>query len=163
MNTNESIQNKSEVTPVNIRIATESGAPEIAKVFRTAREHNLPYLPQLHTPEEDLEYLKEKVLREDQIVIADESGKIIGFCAFKQGWLDHLYILPEYQGKGIGKSLLDKAKNASSQLQLWVFQKNTDAIKFYEKNGFTLAETTDGSTNEEKEPDARYVWLKEIS
>ena len=160
MTPEEPIVNKSEIIPLGIRIATETDAAEIALVLRVARQHNLPYLPELHTPEEDLGYIKEKVLKEDQVVVADESGKVVGFCAFKDGWIDHLYILPEYQGKGIGKSLLNRAKDGNSKLELWTFQRNTDAIKFYEKNGFALAETTDGTTNEEKEPDARYVWKK---
>jgi hypothetical protein len=32
------------------------------------------------------------------------------------------------------------------------------AIAFYKNNGFSLVETTDGSDNEEGEPDARYSW-----
>ena len=91
-------------------------------------------------------------------MIVAEKGKIVGFCAFHQDWLDHLYILPEFQGKGIGSTLLNKAKETHSELQLWVFQKNEEARKFYESKGFVLVEKTDGSSNEEKEPDARYVW-----
>ena len=43
-------------------------------------------------------------------------------------------------------------------LDLWVFQRNTVAIAFYERHGFRIAELTDGSGNEEREPDARMVW-----
>jgi hypothetical protein len=43
-------------------------------------------------------------------------------------------------------------------LQLWVFQKNVGARRLYERAGFELAELTDGERNEEREPDARYVW-----
>lgn len=144
-----------------LRMATEADVPEIAHIARVARKHNLPYLPNLHTPEEDLGYFKEKVFAEDQIVVADAEGKVVGFCAFKEDWIDHLYILPEYQSQGIGKTLLNEVKEAFPKLQLWVFQRNTDARVFYEKNGFTLDKTTDGSINEEKEPDALYIWSKE--
>lgn len=43
-------------------------------------------------------------------------------------------------------------------LQLWVYQKNLGARRLYERNGFELAELTSGERNEEKEPEARYVW-----
>jgi hypothetical protein len=43
-------------------------------------------------------------------------------------------------------------------LTLWTFQRNTAARAFYERRGFTAVELTDGSSNEESEPDVRYVW-----
>ena len=48
-----------------------------------------------------------------------------------------------------------------AELRLWVFQKNAAAIRFYEARGLRLAEQTDGSGNEEKEPDALYRWRRE--
>ncbi len=50
------------------------------------------------------------------------------------------------------------AKAASTSLQLWTFQKNTSARRFYEARGFVVIEETDGSTNEEREPDVLYRW-----
>jgi len=41
---------------------------------------------------------------------------------------------------------------------LWTFVSNVRAQRFYERHGFTVAERTDGSGNEEKAPDLRYVW-----
>ena len=35
---------------------------------------------------------------------------------------------------------------------------NIGAQRFYQRHGFVVAETTDGSQNEEKEPDIRLVW-----
>ena len=86
---------------------------------------------------------------------------MLGFCACKPGWIDHLYVLPEHHGQGIGTALLDQAKSGNGRLELWTFQKNVRAIKFYRDNGFVLAETTDGTGNEEEEPDARFVWVRE--
>lgn len=52
------------------------------------------------------------------------------------------------------------AKRASEQLELWTFQRNALAGRFYEARGFTLIEQTNGTRNEEKEPDARYLWTR---
>jgi hypothetical protein len=55
--------------------------------------------------------------------------------------------------------LLDKAFALSNgRLQLFTFQRNTGARSFYEVKGFRAVEFNDGSCNEEREPDIRYVW-----
>jgi GNAT superfamily N-acetyltransferase len=88
------------------------------------------------------------------------DGRLAGFIAWQEGWVDHLYVDPQHHGRGIGRALLDEAKADQPHLNLWVFQVNHRARRFYERQGFTLAEETDGSGNEEREPDARYVWSR---
>jgi GNAT superfamily N-acetyltransferase len=83
-----------------------------------------------------------------------------GMIAFRDDWIEQLYVLPEAQGRGIGTELLDVAKRASACLQLWTFQRNARARCFYEARGFALVEETDGARNEENEPDARYRWAR---
>ena len=57
--------------------------------------------------------------------------------------------------------LLRKATDANETLRLWTFQRNTDAIRFYESHGFKLVRETSGADNEEHEPDALYRWSLE--
>ena len=45
-------------------------------------------------------------------------------------------------------------------LHLWTFQRNAQARRFYEARGFALVKETDGAANEEKEPDALYLWKR---
>jgi ribosomal protein S18 acetylase RimI-like enzyme len=52
---------------------------------------------------------------------------------------------------------LAKERNAEG-LQLWTFQANEPAQRFYERHGFVDAERTDGAGNEERAPDIRYQW-----
>ncbi|MDP9464580.1 MAG: GNAT family N-acetyltransferase, partial [Actinomycetota bacterium] len=42
-------------------------------------------------------------------------------------------------------------------LQLWTFESNDRARRFYERHGFTAVEFTDGAGNEERWPDVRYA------
>ena len=79
--------------------------------------------------------------------------------ALSDGWIEQLYVDPEWQRRGIGTLLLSLAKReVPSGLQLRTFQVNRQAQDFYERHGFHVVERTDGSDNEEREPDARYVW-----
>jgi len=142
-----------------LRRAGIADAPAIALLHRRVVRDCLPYLPDLHTAEEDLWFFTERFLPEHEVWVWEEGG-IKAYCGFRRDWLDHLYVDRSAQGQGVGSALLDKAKSENSRLQLWVFQKNAAAIGFYEQHGFRLVETTDGAGNEEKEPDARYEWRR---
>jgi hypothetical protein len=62
-------------------------------------------------------------------------------------------------GIGLGARLVDLAKSRRpAGLQLWRFVTNIGARRFYERHGFVVAEVTDGSGNEENEPDVRFIW-----
>lgn len=146
---------------INLREASRYDAKEIATLFKTTRRSNLPYLPELHTAQEDLEYFG-KIIEDENVIVAQSGDKVVGFCSYNNNWLNHLYVIPEHQGRGVGKALLDNAKAHNIELNLWVFQKNTNAIDFYQRNGFKLLLTTNGSGNEEGEPDAHYIWRQAV-
>jgi GNAT superfamily N-acetyltransferase len=80
--------------------------------------------------------------------------------AFRQGWIDQLYVLPGRQRLGIGGTLIAIAKARWPELQLWTFQRNLSARRFYEANGFVKLRETDGAANEEREPDVLYRWSR---
>jgi ribosomal protein S18 acetylase RimI-like enzyme len=131
-----------------------------ARVHRTAFDHALPWLIGLHTPDEDRWFYRERVFTGCQVHGALEGGALAAIIAFRSGWIDQLYVLPQVQGRGVGSELLQIAKRAFDCLQLWTFQRNLRARRFYEARGFALVEETDGAGNEEKEPDARYLWTR---
>lgn len=146
-----------------IRQADRGDADAVARVFRQSRLFHLPYLPDLHTPEEDRAYLADVVFRKCEVWVATQDEEVVGFCAFRQEWVDHLYLLPKVTGRGIGGMLLGQAKMQSDLLQLWVFQRNLRAIEFYERQGFSRIRETDGSDCEEKLPDALYRWTRPLT
>jgi ribosomal protein S18 acetylase RimI-like enzyme len=145
-----------------IRRATPEDADELAKLLRAAMNGAMPWLADLHTPEEDRWFMREVVLQ-DEVWVADVDGRPVGFVALgsRAGstYLQHLYVLPEHQRNGVGSELMAHAKaQRPDGFRLWVFQRNEGARRFYEKHELRLVEVTDGSGNEEKEPDALYEW-----
>lgn len=143
---------------MSLRRARAEDAQAIAVVLRTAFRVSLPFIPELHTAEQDLWFVRERMLVRDEVWVAEEGGAVVGFIGFRDGWIDHLYVHPDWQGRGIGPQLLAKPLASRQARRLWTFQKNARARKFYEDRGFRLVELTDGSGNEEKEPDALYEW-----
>lgn len=143
---------------MTLRRAKPADAQAIATVLRAAFRVSLPFLPDLHTPQDDLWFVRERMLVQNEVWVAEEGGEVVGFIGFREGWIDHLYVHPDWQGRGIGPQLLAKPLSLRQSRRLWTFQKNARARKFYEARGFKLVELTDGSGNEEKEPDALYEW-----
>jgi GNAT superfamily N-acetyltransferase len=131
-----------------------------ARVHRIAFDQALPTLRGLYTPEEDRWLFRERVFRSCDIWGAFGGEGMTGIIAFRQDWVDQLYVLPDAQRRGVGTALLQVAQGAFDRLQLWTFQRNIPARRFYEARGFALVRETDGSGNEEKEPDALYLWTR---
>ncbi|WP_420960096.1 GNAT family N-acetyltransferase [Brucella sp. IR073] len=130
-----------------------------AGVHRIAFDQALPWLTGLHTPEEDRAFFRDHLFSKCTLWGA-WTDTLAGFIAFRPGWIDQLYVLPDFQAAGIGSALLEKAQESFDLLQLWTFQRNDAARRFYEKRGFVAVDVTDGRENEEKEPDVLYRWQR---
>lgn len=72
---------------------------------------------------------------EDQVLVAEHGGRIIGFVAFDDVELHALYVLPNYQGQGTGRRLLEAA---GAVARLWVLEENNAARRFYERCGWSM-------------------------
>ncbi len=88
-----------------------------------------------------------------------ENGEIRGFMGLSNGYVAGIFVSGKYQSSGIGKKLLDFAKSKNDALELDVYEKNTRAIKFYERNGFS--EKSRGISAETGETEIRMVWRRE--
>jgi putative acetyltransferase len=129
-----------------------------AAVHRASFDERLPWLAGLHTPAEDSAHFSEHICETCQVWGAINATQVVGIIAFRQGWIDQLYVLPRFQNRGFGTAPLDIAKAQQQILRLWTFQRNVGARQFYERRGFVAVEETDGSRNEEGEPDILYEW-----
>jgi len=134
--------------------------PGLARLYRRTVQTSLPFLPTLHTPDEDAWWFSERLFALNEVWIAEDEEGPEGYIAFRSDFIEHLFIAPEAQGRRLGVTLLDKAREASDELSLWTFQQNLRARRFYEKHGFVVVTETDGADNEEKLPDVLYRWRR---
>ncbi|MFI4965840.1 MAG: GNAT family N-acetyltransferase [Caulobacterales bacterium] len=141
-----------------LRRATTADAEAIGALHRDTMRISLPFLPQLHTLADVIGYAAREILPNNHVWAAEEGGRIVGYVAFDADWIHHLYVLPDFQGRGIGPQLLALALADGKSRRLWTFQQNARARRFYEARGFKLLQLTDGADNEERTPDALYEW-----
>jgi ribosomal protein S18 acetylase RimI-like enzyme len=143
-----------------VRPAAEADAEVIAAVHQESRAATMPYLPpQKRAHEEVVRWVREIVLTECQVWIASRGDQVLGYAALDGDVLDHLYLRPGARRQGIGTLLLDVVREHSPRgLRLHVFQQNSGARAFYERHGFTVLDTNDGSRNMENLPDMTLRW-----
>ena len=106
-------------------------------------------------------YIRDMLAPKAALWTAEVDGRVVALMALSPGWVEQLYVHPDYHSQGIGTALLQRAKNtpeAEEGLTLWTFQGNAGARRFYERHGFVAVEFTDGEGNDEKTPDVRYAW-----
>jgi GNAT superfamily N-acetyltransferase len=144
---------------VNVRPAGVNDADRIATVFLRSRYASIPDIL-VHSDEDVRAYFATVVLPNQQVWVAEVDGDIVALLALHDDWIEHLYVDPEWTGHEIGTKLLDMAKAQSREgLNLWTFQSNVKARRFYERHGFKAEAMTDGD-NEEGAPDVRYRWSR---
>lgn len=103
----------------------------------------------------NLAYLENQLVSENQVfLLIEENNKFLGFCSYELNCnssnktkLHKIYVLPETQGKGIGKVLLNEvekiaSENNNSALFLNVNRYN-NAQEFYKKQGYSIIKTID--------------------
>lgn len=102
--------------------------------------------------------LVKSMIKESEIYIYEENNKILGFIGLSENYIAGIFIDKEFRNKGIGKNLLDYAKDKKDKLYLNVFEKNNKAMNFYIKNQFIISEKNFDDENNEYE--YKLIWNK---
>ena len=129
-------------------------------LWRVAREKSLPDFQRQkgYFFYEDQNYFRDHVLKKNHVWVVEVDDHPVAFMAMENDFIDQLYVHPDYQSQGIGKTLLDFARERSPEhVWLYTLQVNVNARTFYEKNGF-IAEKFGSSPPPESEPDIEYHW-----
>jgi GNAT superfamily N-acetyltransferase len=142
-----------------IRPATGADAAAVADIDLAARRAALPTVRWAHDEAEVRLWSRDILIPGSEVVIAALGDERLGYLALGQDFVEQLYIHPDHWRQGIGSALLNWAKAARPDgLKLWCFQQNHPARAFYELHGFVAVAFSDGSDNEEREPDVLYAW-----
>lgn len=150
----------SGISAIELRLLTASETGQAAEIHRRAGALIPGYDTTLHSPDEFAVFYRKEVFPAGPLWGAFAAGRLIGHLALLPGWIDHLYVEPEWHGRKIGSALVLLAQREQGELRLYTFQSNTRARDFYKQHGFVLEELTDGSRNEEKMPDCTYHWRR---
>lgn len=62
----------------------------------------------------------------------------MGFYALYENTLAAIFVAPEQQGQGIGKQLINHAKQQREALTLSVYKENQPSYQFYLAQGFSV-------------------------
>jgi pimeloyl-ACP methyl ester carboxylesterase/GNAT superfamily N-acetyltransferase len=146
---------------IGIRRAGESDGPSLGDVWLSAWYATFDFPPS--HPDADVRlWLAEEMLPANEVWVAvdtEDAGRVVGFMALSASMVEQLYIAPDWIGHGIGDRLIALAKERRpAGLDLYCFQVNTFARRFYERRGFVPIWFGDGSSNQERQPDVRYAW-----
>ena len=78
-------------------------------------------------------------IKEDYALVAELHGHIVGVGALHENEIHRIYVSPDYQGNGIGETLLLalEAEAGIQGIQLLQLQTPPDAVEFYEHLGYT--------------------------
>ena len=82
--------------------------------------------------------LVKELLLQAIVYVYEDNQEIWGFIGLNDEYVEGIFVSDEMQSQGIGKALLNYAKDKRSKLLLNVYQKNTRAISFYQREGFEI-------------------------
>ena len=129
---------------LTFRFAREADAPLILQFIRGLAE----YEKMLDLVVADEATLADQLFRKKnaEVIFALEDGKEVGFALFfhnfstflgRSGlYLEDLFVLPEYRGKGYGKAILKKLASIAMErgcgrMEWWCLDWNRPSIDFY--------------------------------
>ena len=146
---------------IELRPAIDEDALDVASVLIASRETYLPFAPMAHTGTEVRAWVREVLLPAGNVTVACEGARVVGVLATSReddaAWIEQLYLMPGWTGRGIGAQLLAHAlASLPRPVRLYTFQANEGARAFYERHGFEAIAFSDGAGNEERCPDVLY-------
>jgi ribosomal protein S18 acetylase RimI-like enzyme len=138
-------------------------ASAVADVWLRSFAAALPTVRRAHSDDQVRMWIRDVVVPGRETWVATVDGAVAAMMVIGSvddaGDVEQLYVDPSFQNRSLGSRLIGLARSrCPAGLELWTFQVNAAAQRFYERHGFVAVERTDGQDNEEHEPDVRYRW-----
>lgn len=88
--------------------------------------------------ESKLEDMRKIYIPDSENYVFEQNSVKIGFYSLMGSILAAIFVMPEFQGKGIGKKLLSHAIKQKPNLTLSVYKENIASYQFYCSQGFSV-------------------------
>ena len=86
---------------------------------------------------ENRRFIANVILKNCEVIFAEDDSGIVSFLALQGEEVRLLYTRPDRIGEGAGTQLIEAAKKSGvGALELWCFQANARARRFYEAGGW---------------------------
>lgn len=102
--------------------------------------------------------LVKEMMSQSEVYVFEADKMIQGFVGLNDEYIEGIFVRDEMQSQGIGKLLLNFVKEKKTKLYLNVYQKNTRAIHFYQREGFEIQR--EGLDEVTGEKDYVMVWQR---
>lgn len=100
-----------------------------------------PFIPERYWHESE-EVVRDVYLPAARTWVWEEEGALKGFVSvMEQRFLGALFVAPDTLRSGIGKALVQHVQQRFSVLSLEVYQKNQNAVNFYDALGFRIEDS----------------------
>lgn len=140
-----------------IRELRKADIDSVAEIWLDTNRKAHAFIPASYW-ERNFTAVKEMLPQAEVYVYEDEKG-IQGFLGLNGEYIEGVFVSEGAQSRGIGKCLLDCAKDRKPALRLNVYQKNVRAIRFYRREGFQIRRSgLDAATGE---PEYEMLWQRE--
>lgn len=109
---------------------------DAASCARIIREWSAdtPWMTKVDDLEPMTAYWRER-FGKDCVWVAEIDAHIVGFCVREEDNIGALYVARDARRLGVGKKLLDLAKENREWITVWAYELNTRARSFYRREG----------------------------
>ena len=132
-----------------IRKLKDTDIDKVAKIWLDTNIKAHDFIPSQYW-QNNYNMVKEMFLL-TEVYVYENAKEIHGFIGLHNEYIEGIFVSSKAQSQGIGKLLLNFVKDKKEKLRLSVYQKNTRAIHFYQREGFKIqCESLDKSTGEKE-------------
>ena len=128
------------MTPFTVRQATEGDFYQLLRIRNQVLREYIEHVRGWDEGKEEERFRKNFDPATTQVILYD--NRVIGFLGVRPEndvlYMAQAYIIPEYQGKGIGTALIREVLGRGVPVELWVMKRNTGAMRLYERLGFRI-------------------------
>ena len=104
--------------PVLLRPAGPDDAAAVADVWLRSFDAALPTVRRAHPDDDVRRWIRDVIVPRDGTWVAETGGAVVGVLALAGGWVDQLYLDPEFRGRGIGDRFVALAERSIGKVKI---------------------------------------------